>query len=158
MNIAEFNAQMKRLSDTFGAQHFKQERLNLIYGHVGTFSTDLLKRTVDDLIANSRYAPLPAEFAEVASAERERRWRDEKARSRQEASEFWSGQHYNTEDRKIIFDTIIKRMTFNRNHRMLALSATGDSERAALAKTRTENDDAWSRFIEMLTARARGAA
>jgi hypothetical protein len=39
-----------------------------------------------------------------------------------------------------------------------ALSATGDSERAALAKTRAENDDAWGRFIEMLTARAKGAA
>lgn len=158
MNIGEFNAQMKRLSDTFGAQHFKQERLNLIFQHVRDFSQDWLRLTVDGFIASSRYAPLPGEFADAASAERERRWQEQKSRSKQEAAEFWSGQHYDTDDRRMIFDAIIKRMKFNKNSRLLELNAKSDEERAAIVKARTENDAGWARFIEMLEARARGVA
>lgn len=76
MTIQEFNAQIKRLSDTYGAQHFKQERLTLLWKRISNFSQAWFERTVDGLISHHRQAPMPSDFEEAISSERERNWKN----------------------------------------------------------------------------------
>lgn len=78
MKIEEFNAQVKRLSDTFGGQHYKQERLTILWRDVRDFDRQWFERVVDGLIASSKFAPLPSDFSEAVSAERDRKWRAKK--------------------------------------------------------------------------------
>jgi hypothetical protein len=74
----EFDQQMLRLSNTYGAQYFKQDRLTLLWGKVKDYSPTWFKGVVDNLLSSCRQAPLPADFEDAISIERERRWKDRK--------------------------------------------------------------------------------
>lgn len=78
MTPQEFDRQIRRLSDTYGAQHFKQERLTILWRKVNSYSAAWLERTVDGLIAHHRQAPMISDFEESISVERERNWKNRK--------------------------------------------------------------------------------
>ncbi len=78
MTAQDFDGQVKRLSDTFGPQHYKQERLTLLWREVRDFDRRWFERVVDSMIASFKFAPLPADFADAVSGERERRWKERK--------------------------------------------------------------------------------
>lgn len=87
MSAQEFDQQMRRLIDTYGPQHYRQERLTLLWREVKDFDYRWLERVVDEMLGSSRQAPLPADFSEHVSRERERRWRLQKEQAQVE----WNG-------------------------------------------------------------------
>lgn len=109
MTILEFNEQVKRLSDTYGAQHYRQERLSILWGQVRDYGADWFKRVVSGLISLHRQAPLPADFGEAIALERERQWRREKEQNERESKNFWAGTHQ-PDDVKLITQAIKKRI------------------------------------------------
>lgn len=90
MSPTQFQTQMNRLAETFGGQHYKRERVDLLWRELAQFSDSWLIRIVDKFIGECRMAPLLAEFREEASKERERSHSIEKQRHAQEAKEFMS--------------------------------------------------------------------
>lgn len=110
MKIEEFNAQVRRLSETFGAQHYKQERLTLLWREVKDFEAHWLEHVVDGMISSSKYAPLPADFYDAVSAERERRWKTEKEQHSREIKNFMRAT-FPADDQRSIIQGIIKRIT-----------------------------------------------
>lgn len=71
MDANHFKQQIGRLVETFGANHYKPERVNLIWREVKDAPDAWLTRVVDELIGSSRYAPLLTEFREHLSRLRE---------------------------------------------------------------------------------------
>jgi hypothetical protein len=76
---AEFQKQMNRLAETFGAASYKGDRVTMLWRRVKDFSSHWLERTVDGFVLGSRQAPLPADFEEAISLERERVWKAKKS-------------------------------------------------------------------------------
>jgi hypothetical protein len=108
MDFDFFQRQINRLSETFGSNQYKSERLKLIWKEVNNFSDSWLIRVVDDFVGGSRQAPLVAEFREKAIEERERIYRIQKAQQTKEAEEFMSA--YSGEDIKTICGQIRDRL------------------------------------------------
>lgn len=69
MNQNYFAGQMKRLADTFGAKHFSNDKLDLIWERVKSFPDEWIQRTVNKFLMSSKFAPLPAEIIEQARIE-----------------------------------------------------------------------------------------
>jgi hypothetical protein len=70
MTELEFKTEMHRLESTFSPSAFSFERLELIRRYVADIPARNFARIVDHLIANFRTPPLPKDFKEAASAER----------------------------------------------------------------------------------------
>lgn len=157
MNIEFFNSQISRLSETFGPQHYKQSRMSIIWRDVREFSDAWLSGVIDKMISSSRYAPLPADFSECVSIERERIWSEKKAKGAADAKQFWSGTQFGEGDRRIIFDTILKRMEHNKNSRMALLNATTDGERERVECEQRQADAKWNAFTDMLENTAKNS-
>lgn len=66
-----FHSQIKRLISTYGETAFKTERADLIWRFVHDMSDEWMRKSVDNFIATSRYAPLPDDFREAARIDRE---------------------------------------------------------------------------------------
>lgn len=69
MNQNFFAGQMKRLADTFGAKHFSNDKLDLIWDRIKNFPDEWIYRTVNKFLMSSKFAPLPAEIIEQARIE-----------------------------------------------------------------------------------------
>lgn len=67
-----FRYQMNRLAETFGANHYKSERVRMIWQAIKDLSDHWLEKTVDSFIGYQRHAPLLEEFSGEISKERER--------------------------------------------------------------------------------------
>ncbi len=109
MTDSAFRTQMQRMIDAFGAQHYKQERLAMVWKELGALSDSAFTRVVDRLIAESRYAPLLPEFRDAAAVEREQAWRHEKREHKQDAQEFYKSSFAKDEVR-LLTQTIIDRL------------------------------------------------
>jgi len=83
-----FRNQISRLEDNFGCNHFKQERIKIIWREVQYQSNEWMIKTVDYFIGAMRLAPLLSDFQEKISEEREHKWKQEKKIHQQEAKEF----------------------------------------------------------------------
>lgn len=88
MTNAQFQTQISRLSETFGATHYKIERVSLLWREVQPFTIDWLTRVVDHFIGNNRQAPLLGEFREFISRERERLYQIKKQEYKHDAEDF----------------------------------------------------------------------
>lgn len=109
MNKNSFQQQISRLVETFGANHYKPERINLIWGEIQDLSDWWMAKTMDRFIGELRQPPLMVEFREEISKERERLWKIEKAKNEKDAKDFYSGT-YAPEDKKTICQMISKRL------------------------------------------------
>lgn len=109
MRIEHYQAQMNRLAENFGAQHYKRERAELIWQEVRNLSDDWMKWTVDQFIGRLRQAPLLDEFCSAAATEKEKTRQKEKTQERQDAEDFWAGT-YQPDDVKMICGMITKRL------------------------------------------------
>ena len=65
MHPAGFKTQMKRLVGVWGQRHFNEERMTRIWQMVESISEDDFSKTVDTMLDNLRYAPLPKDFQEA---------------------------------------------------------------------------------------------
>lgn len=130
MTFDQFMPQMNRLVTTFGKNAYGEERVKLIYRTVKDFDLGWWSKTVDDFIGYFRQPPLLTEVAEKASAERERRWADEKKQHAQDAKDFWEGT-YHSDEIKGICMTIRSRIEGR------------------------VNDHDWGKFMNLLNAQAR---
>lgn len=83
MRPEHFQAQMNRLAETFGGQHYKRERVELIWREIGSFHDSWLTRTIDRFIGELRQAPLVSEFRDAASQERERQRETQKQQEKE---------------------------------------------------------------------------
>lgn len=70
MNTQEFDAEMRRIGDTFGKKNYDLARTEMIWGFVREMEAKQFKSIVNHLIGSSRRAPLPVDFKEAAAAER----------------------------------------------------------------------------------------
>lgn len=109
MDQQQFQRQMSRLSDTFGANSYKDERIKILWREIQDFSIEWLARTVDHFIGSCRHAPLMPEFREELSKERERMHSVQKREHREDAKEFKTS--YPAEDIKTICEQIRRRIT-----------------------------------------------
>lgn len=107
MSPQEFQTQVNRLSDTFGAHAYKTERTKMLWQDVRDFDAKWFEKLVGGLIASSRQAPLPNDFADAISWERERLWKIEKAQNSEDAKDWGK---YAPEDKRTICAMIQKRM------------------------------------------------
>lgn len=109
MEMDQFQKQLKRLVDTYGAQAYGTERTTLIWRDVQSFSNEWLTWTVDRFLGSCRIAPLPSEFSEAASQERERVWNEEKAKNERQAKDFF--RQFPPAFTQTIFKTIHMRLS-----------------------------------------------
>lgn len=84
MTANEFQTQIARMASTFGKVHFSPERVQLVWGDVGSLNLGWFRAVCDDMIATERHAPMPAAFSLAASEERERLWKIDKAKGANE--------------------------------------------------------------------------
>lgn len=93
MTRSEFAQQFDRLAKVYGAQHYPDERLLLIWSQVQSFGVDWLRRTVDHLIGSMRHPPLLPDFSEAIAIEREKHWERQKQRDQEivKRNTNWSG-------------------------------------------------------------------
>lgn len=110
MNDQFFQTQINRLSETFGGQHYKRERVELIWRELKTFSNEWLSKLIDNFIGSYRQAPLVPEFREAASIERERIWEIEKKRNAKEAHDFFHAK-FSVDDQRWAVQQIVRRIT-----------------------------------------------
>lgn len=110
MTQHEFQAQINRLAETFGKNHYGNERVRLLWSDVQDYSGDWLKRVVDAMITGHRQAPLPSDFGEAISYERERQWRREKEANEKDAKAFWQGT-YQPDEVRFITGAIRRRIS-----------------------------------------------
>lgn len=103
-----FKHQMNRLADTFGANQYKTERVQVIWKAVKDLSDAWLTKTVDYFVGYFRQAPLMQEFEEEISKERERLYRLERETEEREAKQFMS--HYSGQDIQTICSQIRDRV------------------------------------------------
>lgn len=68
-----FNDQIQRLSSTFGKSGFSDERVKLIWDVCAKLSDFEFKQIVNQMLATSRYAPLPEDFKTAAYGETKNR-------------------------------------------------------------------------------------
>jgi hypothetical protein len=108
MDFDFFSRQMSRLSDTFGGNHYKDERIKIIWGNVKDLSHGWFSNVVNYFIGNSRQAPLMPEFNDEISKERERLYRIEKETRTEEIESFMAS--YGLEDIQTICHQIRKRL------------------------------------------------
>ncbi len=110
MTSESFGQQINRLAEAFGKGAYSNERVKIIWQKVEHYSPVWFEHLVSQFISSFRQAPLPADFDEHVSRERERHWKREKEVYAKEAKEFMAGK-YAPEDKKMIVDTICKRLT-----------------------------------------------
>jgi hypothetical protein len=108
MSNAHFQIQIGRLSERWRGTYVPS-LIELIWREVKELPDSWLTKTIDDLIGNSRQAPLLPDFRERISLERERGWRSEKEQYVREAKELFRGTLL-PEEQNIIFQTIVKRV------------------------------------------------
>lgn len=73
MTHESFNTQMRRLTSQFGEKAYGEERWKLIWNEISDLSPEWFRKTVDEMIGNSRLAPLVSEFRDLARQERLKR-------------------------------------------------------------------------------------
>lgn len=67
MNRQFFEIQMHRITSTFGEKAYSSDRVEIIWSKFSIVSNEAFSQAVDNLIGNSRYAPLLHDFdAELA--------------------------------------------------------------------------------------------
>jgi hypothetical protein len=108
MNFSEFSTQIDRLRDCFGDKSFSEERTKMVWRSVQSLGSAWFTQVVDGMIATSKFAPLPSDFFEFASLERERLWQLEKHQSAEDAKEFMAT--YGTEEIQQVAGTIRDRI------------------------------------------------
>jgi hypothetical protein len=108
MEFNFFRDQINRLAETYGATHYKDERIKIIWKELEEFSNQWLTKTIDYFIGNLRQPPLMAEFRDEISKERERLYQIKKKEQSKEAKEFMSA--YSGEDIQTICGQIVKRL------------------------------------------------
>lgn len=112
MNNHHFQKEIRRLSSTFGASYFTQERSLLIWDMVKSFTDEFLTQTVTAMLKSSKSAPLPADFEEFVVTEREKQREQEKAVEKDEARRF-AGCNFGDEDVRMMTQQIVKRLIGN---------------------------------------------
>ena len=108
MQRGSFQREMDRLVETFGGQHYKSQRLELIWREVKDFSDTWFQTIVDRLIGECRYAPLLPEFREESSKERERVRACDRSAEAKDGKTFFLGT-YLIDEIKTICQYILKR-------------------------------------------------
>lgn len=109
MSPSEFNVEMNRLVSQFGKAAYSPERANIIWNEVRSVEGRVFKRIVDELIGNSRYAPLISDFREKLALDRERSWGNEKKQYAQDAYD-WANCTLVPEETKIVCQAIVARV------------------------------------------------
>lgn len=111
MNQMEFSIQMERLQQAFGTKNFDPVRTELIWKEVRPYREGWFIQVCDGFIGErlATNPPLPKDFLEKVSAQREILWRAQKVQHAKEAKEFFE-QAYHTGDVRMIVQTIIDRM------------------------------------------------
>lgn len=92
MELREFQTQVQRLKSCFGEKHYPPERAQLLWREVMSKPAQWMNQTVDFFISTRQLhqPPLPADFAAIISADREREWEAGKQIRAKEADDFWS--------------------------------------------------------------------
>jgi hypothetical protein len=108
MKDHDFQRQIARIESQFGK--FGTERARLLWREVKEFSAEWMEQTIDRLLSESRQIPLPSDFREDISRERERLWKLEKQKNEKDAKEFFHGT-YDAEDTRTICQYIVKRIS-----------------------------------------------
>lgn len=114
MDERHFRDQVGRLAETFGANHYKPERIKLMWREVKEFDGRWFTGLVDEFIGESRHPPLLPEFREKITIERERLWKTEKQVHEKEAKSFYERCFPIEEVRQVcktIIDRILGRVT-----------------------------------------------
>lgn len=109
MTQDHFKIQAKRLMDTYGKQHFSEERLKLIWLEVKDFADEWFENVCSGFIGYMRQAPMVTDFREACSIERERVWAREKIINKRE-SEWAMKQLFDGPMIKSICKTISSRI------------------------------------------------
>lgn len=118
MNRDEFSAEIKRLEQQFGP--YGAARMEILFRQVGEFSHRWFKGIIDTKLAGCRYMPLPVEFSDDVSIEREREHQRRKEQHTKDAEEKflkdgygvapngenWGG--YSTDDQKKSYCSMIR--------------------------------------------------
>lgn len=110
MREQDFQQQMGRIESQFGK--YGVERASLLWREVKDFSPKWFEQVVDRLLGECRQTPLPAEFREDISRERERIWKLEKNKNEKDAKDFFEGT-YQPDDKKTICQMITSRLKGN---------------------------------------------
>jgi hypothetical protein len=149
MTREDFVKHINRLSETFGKSHYAAERVRMLWQQVSDFDAVWLERVVDGMISSMRQAPLPSDFSEGISIERERLWKRQKDENASDAKAFWATS-FMTDDVRWICQTIIKRMDFNRELGQAERSNQDPSRAEELRAKRAAGDAQWTMFLGAL--------
>jgi len=90
MTRLEFENEIRRLFSTFGEKAFTPERLQIIWKEVKDFEFTWMQRNITEILAGNERAPLPKDFAVLATKERQRIYEIEKAKNTREAEKVWN--------------------------------------------------------------------
>lgn len=104
-----YQNQMNRLAETYGAQHYKRERVELLWREVKNLSNPWFAQVVDRFIGESKFAPLLPEFREEIARERERNHSLDKRQHSKDAKEFYLMADC-PDQRGSMLKTILERM------------------------------------------------
>ena len=80
MDFNFFQRQIERLKETFGQQHYKDERVKLIWRDVQDLKNDWFSTVVSEFIYCARQAPLGDDFRLKISEEKHKSWSDKLAK------------------------------------------------------------------------------
>lgn len=70
MTLKHFSLQIQRLKNAFGEKSYVDEKTQLIWQVVKDLSEEWFSKSISNLIANSRHAPLPVDIMELARIEK----------------------------------------------------------------------------------------
>ena len=109
MTPQHFQTQIERLRNQFGKQTYSQERATLLWSEVRDLPDDWFTFVVNRFIGECRQPPLLPEFREEVTKERERIWKTEKEKHRQESKQAM-GSMFSKEDIQTICKGITSRI------------------------------------------------
>lgn len=104
----DFDREIERLRNTFGKTPFSNDRLALAWNEVKDLSAPWFNRWVDFWLSNERQAPLPKDFREATSVERERLYESDKQKQKLDVEDYQS--MLSDDQTSMLLKTIVKRM------------------------------------------------
>jgi hypothetical protein len=90
MDRGFFETQLARIANQYGPKALGEERVKIIWREVNQFTDRWFESLITEMIASCDRAPLPKQFSEAASRERDRLYLIEKAKNTREAEASWN--------------------------------------------------------------------
>lgn len=110
MTFEQFQNQVKRLANTFGAKNYPEERITVFWKEFKYTDYNLFQEAISRAIAEELRAPMISRLRDFVSVVRQEYYSKQKERNKKEAEDFFHST-FDSVDVNFIVQTTIQRMS-----------------------------------------------